>query len=563
MEEKSKNKIQERMNDYFDESINSNNYRSEQTKERLNMRKNKIFNLLFSKRKEGIEGFVNGPNEIDINEINCNENIKKDVNNYLKTEYDIKKWFKYIFSSNKNEIYLALFLLRRYIELQVIELKDNKRMLSRNDTELIQKLCDNLLKDDLKIAYNSCACLSNLTFFPEYIEKRIYSEKNLEKILKFFDIITKNISSYTYKSLFLFLNIATNENVKIYLVKHNFLESLYDFMKNIINGQIKFVNDISELETIKNCIKILYQLILVCEYIDNNYMNNFVQFIPFLKIMTNKYFVNIDNIAFDEEECTYVIILWKIYTKLNDDNNIIINEIIKDNFIQVLIQFYKKFKNIEQKLLFTEIFIHFSSIDICDKILINDGMLDLLKEEIEKYQYSNVNLLKKLIFCCSNLTLGNIGENKTLIKLGIIYKIMDITIFYIDDKLDDEIIELLKYCLVSLIQNIGGIDREIKKQIIVYKNNLIIKIFCKALKLDLEQFSKNKIIQNIIVLINDLSVISEELDTETEKQYDITCISNSLVEILNNILNKPNLEPIVINTISDILALLKDKEENI
>ena len=563
MEEKSKNKIQERMNDYFDESINSNNYRSEQTKERLNMRKNKIFNLLFSKRKEGIEGFVNGPNEIDINEINCNENIKKDVNNYLKTEYDIKKWFKYIFSSNKNEIYLALFLLRRYIELQVIELKDNKRMLSRNDTELIQKLCDNLLKDDLKIAYNSCACLSNLTFFPEYIEKRIYSEKNLEKILKFFDIITKNISSYTYKSLFLFLNIATNENVKIYLVKHNFLESLYDFMKNIINGQIKFVNDISELETIKNCIKILYQLILVCEYIDNNYMNNFVQFIPFLKIMTNKYFVNIDNIAFDEEECTYVIILWKIYTKLNDDNNIIINEIIKDNFIQVLIQFYKKFKNIEQKLLFTEIFIHFSSIDICDKILINDGMLDLLKEEIEKYQYSNVNLLKKLIFCCSNLTLGNIGENKTLIKLGIIYKIMDITIFYVDDKLDDEIIELLKYCLVSLIQNIGGIDREIKKQIIVYKNNLIIKIFCKALKLDLEQFSKNKIIQNIIVLINDLSVISEELDTETEKQYDITCISNSLVEILNNILNKPNLEPIVINTISDILALLKDKEENI
>ena len=532
MEEKSKTKIQEKMNDYFDESINSNNYRSEQTKERLNMRKNKIFNLLFSKRKEGIEGFVNGPNEIDINEINCNENIKKDVNNYLKTEYDIKKWFKYIFSSNKNEIYLALFLLRRYIELQVIELKDNKRMLSRNDTELIQKLCDNLLKDDLKISYNSCACLSNLTFFPEYIEKRIYSEKNLEKILKFFDIITKNISSYTYKSLFLFLNIATNEDVKIYLIKHNFLDFLYNFMKNIINGQIKFVNDISELETIKTCIKILYQLILVCEYIDNDYMNNFVQFIPFLKIMTNKYFINIDNIAFDEEECIYVISLWKIYTKLNDDKNIIINEIIKDNFIQVLIQFYKKFKNINQKLLFTEIFIYFSTVDICEKILINDGMLDLLKEEIEKYQYSNVNLLKNLIYCCSNLTLGNIGENKTLIKLGIIYKIMDITIFYIDDKLDDEIIELLKYCLMSLIQNINGIDRETKKQIIVYKNYLIIKILCKALKLDLEQFSKNKINPQIIILVNDLSILSEELDKEAEKEYDITCISNSLLEIL-------------------------------
>ena len=36
MEEKSKNKIHEKMETYFDESINNNNYRSEQIKERLN-----------------------------------------------------------------------------------------------------------------------------------------------------------------------------------------------------------------------------------------------------------------------------------------------------------------------------------------------------------------------------------------------------------------------------------------------------------------------------------------------------------------------------------------------
>ena len=50
------------------------------------------------------------------------ENIKKDIDNYLKNNYEIKKWFKYIFSSNKNEVYVALFLLNRYIELQIIEL---------------------------------------------------------------------------------------------------------------------------------------------------------------------------------------------------------------------------------------------------------------------------------------------------------------------------------------------------------------------------------------------------------------------------------------------------------
>ena len=174
-----------------------------------------------------------------------------------------------------------------------------------------------------------------------------------------------------------------------------------------------------------------------------------------------------------------------------------------------------------------------------------------------------MNLLKNLIFCCSNLSLGDIGQNKTLIELGIIYKVMDITIFYIDDKLDNEIIELLKFCLLCLIGNIGGVDRETKKKIIVYKNNLIIKIFCKALKLDLEQFSKNKIIQKIIIHINDLNILSEELDKEAEKEYDLTCICNSLIEILNNILNKPNLEEIVIKTISDILIFIKDKEENI
>ena len=51
MEERSKNKIQEKMDAYFDESINNSSYRQEQIKDRLNMRKQKVFNLLFSKRK--------------------------------------------------------------------------------------------------------------------------------------------------------------------------------------------------------------------------------------------------------------------------------------------------------------------------------------------------------------------------------------------------------------------------------------------------------------------------------------------------------------------------------
>ena len=72
MEERNKNKIQEKMDAYFDESINSSSYRQEQIKDRLNMRKQKVFNLLFSKRKDYLQTPVNGRNEIDINIIYTN-----------------------------------------------------------------------------------------------------------------------------------------------------------------------------------------------------------------------------------------------------------------------------------------------------------------------------------------------------------------------------------------------------------------------------------------------------------------------------------------------------------
>ena len=565
MEEKGKNKIQEKMEIYFDESINSDNYKAEQTRERLNLRKNKIFNTLFAKRKETFVTKFNSPNEIDINQLQCDEEIKKDVEKYLKTSYDIKKWFKYIFSSNKNEIYVSLYLLKTYIELQILGLKEKQRMLSRNDTELIQKLVDNLLSDDLKISYNSCACLTNLTLFPINIEKRIYSQRNLEKILKFFDILEKNISSYTHLALLLFLNISTDDDTKLFLIKNNFFQRLFGFIKNILNNQIKFINDISELETIKYCIRIIQQLIMVCDLFDKNYFKLFVEFIPYLKIITSKYFVNIDNMAFNENECTYIISLWGFYVKYNDnyDNNEIIKEIIKDNFTKVLISFYKKLKDIKIKTLFVNIFCHFSRADDnCDKIIINDGILTLLNEEIEKYQYSNVNMLNYLIYCCSNFALGSVGENKDLIQLGTIYKVMDITIFYIDDKLDNEIISLLISCLFCLSSNILGVDREMKKEIIIYKKSLIIKIFCKALKLELKDFFKHKIIEKIILAINDLNVISEEVDNENEKDYDIACISNALVEILNNIYNKYNLGKTINEIIVDIIDFIKDKEKN-
>jgi hypothetical protein len=297
--------------------------------------------------------------------------------------------------------------------------------------------------------------------------------------------------------------------------------------------------------------------------VDKNYFKYFVQFIPYLKIITSKYFVNIDNIVFNEDECKYLIDLWHIYNKYSRENNIII-EIIKDNFTQILIKFYKKLKTIGLKIKFAEIFCDFSCVEgECNQMIINDGLFQLFSEEIDKYQYSNVILLTYLIFACSNFAIGSIEDNKILLNFGIIYKVMDIAIFYIDDKLDSEIISLLTNCINFFIKHIDFIDSESKKQIIVYKNSLIIKIFCKVLKLDLEIFTKQKILDKIIIIIKELKVASEEIGEENEKNYDMACISNSLVDILNNLYNKPCFNQVINDVIIENIDFIKDKEKYI
>ena len=563
-----KSKFYEKMDIYFDESNTCSNFHEEQTKEKLQLRKNKIFSLLFSKRKELIKkdynNSINDSRSIDIKSLNCDEEIKKDPENYIRTKFDIKKWFKYFFSSNKNDILVSLFLIGKYVELQLLEIKDEKkRKLSRNDTELIQHLCDNLLNDDIKIIYNSCTCLTNLTLFPTNIENRIYSEINLEKILKFFNVLSNNLTSLGYETLYFFNNICFNHNVKIYLVKHSFLDNFFNFLNNIINNKNLNLNDKFELNTIKICVSILSELIKICQ-IDENYINRFLSFIPICKIITSKYYANIDNLIFDENQADDLIIIWKFFTKKRENRENIINEIIKDNFLKVLILLYYKIKEVKIKAEMFKIFSEFLSIgSTVDLILINDGIIQFLSEEVERNQYSNVELLNYIIFSLSNLTMGDMGTNELLFKSQVMFKIIDITNFHIDDKLDKEITYLLINSISCLANFVNGCSTEIKKNILNYKNFSIIIIFCKALKLNLEFKKKKSYIEKIIYAINELNVVSEELDPDMELKYDILIIKHSLKEIISNYSLEKYLDESAKNTIEYILDFIKDKEKNI
>ena len=563
-----KSKFYEKMDTYYDEPITSSNYKQEQTREQLQLRKNKIFNLLFSKRKTAIKNdytnTINDCRTIDIKSLNCNDEIKNDPEKYIRTKFDIKNWFKYFFSSNKNDILVSLYLFEKYIELQVNEIDEDKRILSRNNTELIQRMCDYLLNDDIKIIYNSCACLTNLTTFPKNIENRIYSEKNLEKILKFFNVISNNITSLGYETLFLFTNICLNDDVKIYLVKNSFLDILYSFINNIINKNI-IINENFTLNIIKICVIILSELITIC-HIDDNYINRFLPFIPICKLITSKYYVNIDNLLFEEKEALNILILWKYYSMRRKNRETIVNEIIKDNFTKILILLYYKIKDIKIKEEIIKIFCDFLTLnENVDAILINDGIIKFFADEIERYQYSNVVFLYRLIFNINNLALGNINEIELLYESQIVYRIIDITSFYIDDKLDEEIINLLKICLECLSNIVIGCTTETKKNILNYKKLSIISIFCKAFKLDLELKEKEKkyLSQKIIYAINELNAPSEELDPESESEYVIILIKYSLKELLINYNEKNKLEEALKNTIESIIEFINDKEKNI
>ena len=562
--EENENKIEKKMKIFLDDEISSSSYQSEQIKEKLNLRKKKIFNILFSKKRDIFKidnkDTINDSRRIDINSLNCDEEIKKDPIKYIKTKFEIKNWFKFFFSSNKNEIYLSLFLINKYIELQILEIKDEtKRKLSRNDTELIQRLCDNLLSDDIKIIYDSCACLTNLGLFPKNIEKRIYSERNLEKILKFFDVLSKNIAILGHEPLLLFSNICVNEEVQLYLVKNSFSKHLYKFIENLLNDNNNALNEELKINIIKNVVFILFRLIELCK-IDDNYFNNFVIFIPFLKIITSNYYNNIDNSFFDENSAFNLITLWKFFSKGRKKSELYISEIIKDGFLHVLINLYYKIKDKKNKNEILDIFINLSSIgDEFDKILINEGILPFYFKEIQRYEFSDIQILNNIIFSCTNLAMGEMGQKEKLLESGIIFKIIDITCFYINDNLDDEIIILLINSLKLISTVVIHLDKQ-KQNLLSYKNCIIITIFCNFLKIDIDPSNKHKLFQRIIYAIYELNVASEELEPKLQEEYNFLLIKNSLDNLLDNYNGRKYIDQNCKYIIEDIKEFIKDIE---
>ena len=554
-------KIENKMNSYLYDTITSLSYSEEKTKEKLELRKKKIFNLIFNNRKEifinnkMIE--INNYKIIDINQLICDDEIRKDVKNYINSKFKINEWIKYLFSSNNN-IQLTLFLIKEYIDSKLIS-ENIKSNLSNNDNELIQRLCDCLLFNDIKINYYACACLTNLTFFPYDLERHIYTINNLEKILKFFNILSNNIMILGYECLFLFINIFFNNDVIIYLINNKFLDNLYNFINNIINNINNNFNHIFEFNVIKYCIKLLSILIKVCK-IKSNYINNFILYIPLFKLITSKYYIN--SLIIDESSLSDLLAIWKFYSKKRNNNEEIINEIFKDDFIKLLILLFYKLNNTKIIKEIFKIFCDFSQIDEDEKIeiLFNNQIIQFFYNEIENYQNLTIENLNLIILSCSNLALGNIGQIEKIYESGIIFKIIDIIIIIINKTLDNEIQKLLTNSIIFLSNIIEGSIIEIKKNILNYKKCIIIEIYSKILKLHLNSRSKEDTIPCIIISINELNNIYDELEENLQKQYAFMLINNSLDDSLAHYYDKKIIQNNLSEKIENIEEFIKNKK---
>ena len=202
-----------------------------QEKSKLTLRKNKIFDELFTKRK--LNSFISEKNKskfaINIALISKNEEIISNPELYIKSKFDIKNWFPYLFSKNISQIKEALFLIELYVRLQVDELPLEKRALARNNYELINCICNYLNQSDKQISYYSLLIISNLTYFPYNIENIIYSKQNLNEIIIF---VNNNDFSLGYEIIVLLLNCCSDLNAGKYLIDNKIIERITFLVNN-------------------------------------------------------------------------------------------------------------------------------------------------------------------------------------------------------------------------------------------------------------------------------------------------------------------------------------------
>ena len=504
-------------------------FREWQEKNKLELRKNKIFNKLFTKRK--LNTFTDEKNKskfsINISMVSKNEEIITNPELYIKTQFDIKNWFSYLFSNNTDQIKEALFLIELFIRLQANEIPFENRVLSRNNYELINCLCHYLNHSDKQISYYSMQIVSNLTCFPNHIEKLIYSEKNLNEIIIF---INNNDFSLGYEIIVLLLNCCSDSKAGKYLIDNKTIERITFLINNNLD-QFDPRYYIYLIRLLNTIIKLFDEY---DEYNKEQKKYWFTPLLPFFKnCLKNNY---VENPWANKDEYVYYLQLLSFYVNIFKDDMKLLGEIIKDNYVEILIDFYYKLNednHCEMMKIFAELL---SRDDSINQIFIDEGILGLLINEINRIEYKNNNLLNLIFFACSNIACGSNGQIHQLFEQGLIWKAIDISWFYISQNLlNNEINDIIFNAVYTLNEVILGATNDIKVELIIYQDFLIIDIYYNYIKNILNIQKEKKFLGQIGSAINKLIFCGEsDVDKEILNKFRNKFISIGFEDLIKN-----------------------------
>ena len=528
-----------------------------QEKEKLTLRKNNIFDKLLSKRISSSFKELQSKNvkyRIKIEEITTNPEIKVNPELYIKTQFDIKKYFPYIFSKNINQIKEALYLIDLFIHLQIEEIPVEKRLLSRNNFELINCLCKFLNFNDKQIEYYSCIILTNLGFFPYHIEKLIYTENNLKEIISFFN---RNNFEYGREYIFFLINCNANPEARKYFVKNKLIERITFLINNNLD-KLEAQNYIYLIKLIGLIIKVFYE---DYAYSFEKIKSWFEPLLPFIKnTLENNY---VKNPWAQNRDIKYYIDILQFYAKLGlKDDNLILN-LIKDDFCNILIEFYYKINDDKGKVQLMEIFVDLTSkSDSINQVFIDEGLLGLLINEINRIEYKNNNLLSKILLVCSNLACGPLGQIMSLHIQGLLWKMIDICIYYSSQALDSLTKTIIYDAIFTLNLSIIGSDNTIRTNLIIYQEYDIINIYNFAINnIFFDEKKENKFLYKIGTAIYKLITAGEsDLDTDAFDKFRNKMISVGMEELIISILTN-NKDPNVENIYNFILEFIQEKNE--
>ena len=504
-------------------------FREWQEKNKLELRKNKIFNKLFTKRK--LNTFTDEKNKskfsINISMVSKNEEIITNPELYIKTQFDIKNWFSYLFSNNTDQIKEALFLIELFIRLQANEIPFESRVLSRNNYELINCLCHYLNHSDKQISYYSMQIISNLTCFPNHIEKLIYSEKNLNEIIIF---INNNDFSLGYEIIILLLNCCSDSKAGKYLIDNKTIERITFLINNNLD-QFDPRYYIYLIRLLNTIIKLFDEY---DEYNKEQKKYWFTPLLPFFKsCLKNNY---VENPWANKDEYVYYLQLLSFYVNIFKDDVKLLGEIIKNNYVEILIDFYYKLNednHCEMMKIFAELL---SRDDSINQIFIDEGILGLLINEINRIEYKNNNLLNLIFFACSNIACGSNGQIHQLFEQGLIWKAIDISWFYISQNLlNNEINDIIFNAVYTLNEVILGATNDIKVELIIYQDFLIIDIYYNYIKNILNMQKEKKFLGQIGSAINKLIFCGEsDVDKEILNKFRNKFISLGFEDLIKN-----------------------------